>query len=199
MASSTQGAAHEQDEQSTAKPQTRRARFRRAAAKVLIPSGVGLAWRQFGKSGSNIGEALAAARETRKRMREDAALPIKSVLLADGTEIDLPNDPSERFELLYKVMQWNPRIHHSQITAARRTKFGSIGMSLVSFILVCLLIFMVPMWLSIVLIPASLLVLAIGAATTFRWALVEYQYTRRSLVTYRVFIAQPDFFRWIFC
>ena len=170
-----------------------------AAASVLLPKGVGLAYGQLGKSRRNIGEALAAARETRARLLAEAKLPIKTVVLADGSEHALPADPAERFEFLYGVLGWDPQVHASQIRAARYTKFGSIAMTLMAFGLVCFMIFMVPMWISWLLIPTSLLVLAIGAATTFRWALVEFQYTQRTLINFKTFLVQPNFFRWIFC
>lgn len=174
-------------------------RAAKTASTVLVPKGVGLAVGQLGKSRKNIGEAWAAAQETRKRLLAEAKLPIKSVILKDGTEHDLPTNPSERFEFLYRVMDWNPAYHQSQIRAARGAKFGSIVMTALSFALVCYMIFVVPMWLAWILIPTSLTVLAVGAATTFRWALVEFQYTKRSLINFKTFLVQRDFFRWIFC
>lgn len=180
-------------------PRGRLRRAARAATTALVPKGIGLAVGQLGKSRQNIGEAWAAARETRKRLLAESALPIKTVILKDGTELELPADPSERFEFLYAVMDWNPAHHASQVRAARRAKFGSIVMTALSFALVCFMIFVVPMWIAFLLIPTSLTVLAVGVATTFRWALVEFQYTRRSLINFKTFLVQPDFFRWIFC
>lgn len=174
-------------------------RAARAANTVLVPKGVGLAVGQFGKSRQNLSEAWAAARETRKRLLADSKLPIKTVILKDGSEHAMPTDPSERFEFLYRVMDWDAAHRASQIRAARRAKFGSIVMTIVSFLLVCVMIFTVPMWIAFLLIPTSLTVLAVGAATTFRWALVEHQYTKRSLINFKTFVVQPDFFRWIFC
>lgn len=173
-------------------------RVRAAAASAMVPKGVGLALGQMGKSRKNLAQALAAARETRARLLSESKLPIKSVILTDGSEHALPADPAERFEYLYQVMAWNPEVHMSQVRAARFTKFASIVMTVLSFALICFLVFKVPMWISIIMVPASLLVLAIGAATTFRWALVEFQYTRRALVDWRTFLVQPDIFRWIF-
>lgn len=152
-----------------------RGKLRRAAKvanTVLVPQGVGLALGQFGKSKQNLGEALEAARETRRRLLADSKLPIKTVILKDGSEHELPADPSERFEFLYQVMDWDPQHHMSQIRAARRAKFGSIVMTALSFALVCFMIFVVPMWIAFILIPTSLTVLAVGAATTFdgRWS-----------------------------
>jgi hypothetical protein len=175
----------------------------RRAAKVansaLVPKGVGLAVGQFGRSKANLSEAWQAARETRQRLLNESKLPIKTVILKDGTEHELPTDPAERFEFLYRVMDWSPAHHASQISAARRAKYGSIVMTILSFALVCFMIFNVPMWIAFLLIPTSLTVLAVGAATTFRWALVEYQYTQRTLINFKTFIVQPKFFRWIFC
>lgn len=175
----------------------------RRAAKVansaLVPKGVGLAVGQFGRSKANLSEAWQAARETRRRLLAESKLPIKTVILKDGTEHDLPTDPAERFQFLYEVMDWSPGHHASQIRAARRAKYGSIVMTILSFALVCFMIFNVPMWIAFLLIPASLTVLAVGVATTFRWALVEYQYTQCTLITFKTFIVQPNFFRWIFC
>ena len=188
--------ASQGDEQAS---RSRLRKFGSAAATALVPKGVELAYGQLGKSRRNIGEALAAARETRARLLAESKLPIKTVVLADGTEHELPADPSERFEFLYEVMGWDASVHASQIRAARLTKFGSIAMTLIAFGLVCFMIFKVPMWISWLLIPTSLLVLAIGAATTFRWALVEFQYTQRSLINFKTFLVQPNFFRWIFC
>lgn len=179
-------------------PQSRGKRVRAAAASAMVPKGVGLALGQMGKSRKNLAEALAAARETRARLLNESKLPIKSVILTDGTEHALPADPAERFEYLYEVMGWDPALHMSQVRAARFTKFASIVMTVLSFALICFLVFKVPMWISLIMVPASLLVLAIGAATTFRWALVEFQYTRRALVDWRTFLVQPDIFRWIF-
>jgi hypothetical protein len=179
-----------------------RGRFRRAAKvanTVLVPKGVGLAVGQFGKSKKNLTEALAAARETRKRLLADSKLPIKTVIMKDGTELEMPQDPSERFEFLYRVMEWNPEYHTSQLRAVRGAKFASIVTTVASFLLVCYMIFVVPMWLALILIPTSLTVLAVGAAATFRWALIEYHYAKRSLINYKTFLVQPDFFRWIFC
>ncbi|WP_454909695.1 hypothetical protein [Variovorax gossypii] len=173
-------------------------RARAAAASVMVPKGVGLALGQMGKSRKNLAQALAAARETRARLLNESKLPIKSVILTDGSEHALPADPGERFEYLYEVMGWTPELHKSQVRAVRFTKFASIAMTVVSFALICFLVFKVPLWISIIMVPASLLVLAIGAATTFRWALVEFQYTRRALVDWRTFLVQPDIFRWIF-
>jgi hypothetical protein len=174
-------------------------RAAKTASTVLVPKGVGLAVGQFGKSRKNIGEAWAAAQETRRRLLAESKLPIKTVILKDGTEHELPTDPAERFEFLYRVMDWNPGYHQSQIRAARGAKFGSIVMTALSFSLVCYMIFVVPMWIAFLLIPTSLTVLAVGAATTFRWALVECQYTKRALINFKTFVVQPDFFRWIFC
>lgn len=173
-------------------------RAAKAANTVFVPKGVGLAVGQFGKSRQNLSEAWAAARETRKRLLAESKLPIKSVILKDGTEHDMPADPSERFEFLYRVMDWSPKHHASQIRAVRRAKFGSIVMTVLSFLLVCVMIFTVPMWIAFLLIPTSLTVLAAGAAITFRWALVEFQYTNRSLINFKTFLVQPRFFRWIF-
>lgn len=192
-------AAPESEKTAGAPPRGKLRRAAEVANTVLVPKGVGLALCQFGKSKHNIGEALEAARETRRRLLFDSKLPIKSVILQDGTEHLLPADPSERFEFLYEVMDWDPEYHKSQVRAARRTKFGSIVMTALSFALVCFMIFVVPMWIAFLLIPAALLVLAIGAATAFRWALVEFQYTRRSLINFKTFLVQPDVFRWIFC
>lgn len=180
-------------------PRGKLRRAAKAANTAFVPRGVGLALRQFGKSRQNIGEAWAAARKTRQRLLAESKLPIKTVILKDGTEHDMPSDPSERFEFLYGVMDWNPAHHKRQISAARRAKFGSIVMTLLSFVLVCFMIFVVPMWIAFILIPTSLMVLAVGAATTFRWGLVEFQYTKRSLINFKTFLVQPDFFRWIFC
>ncbi|CAN7775652.1 hypothetical protein LJR290_007781 [Variovorax sp. LjRoot290] len=184
---------------STEQPRGRLRRAAKVANTVLVPKGVGLALGQFGKSKQNLGEALEAARETRRRLLADSKLPVSTVILKDGTERALPADPAERFEFLYQVMDWNPQHHTSQIRAARRAKFGSIVMTALSFALVCFMIFVVPMWIAFILIPTSLTVLAVGAATTFRWALVEHQYTKRSLINFKTFLVQPDFFRWIFC
>ena len=58
-------------------------KFGSAAATALVPKGVELAYGQLGKSRRNIGEALAAARETRARLLAESKLPIKTVVLAD--------------------------------------------------------------------------------------------------------------------
>lgn len=189
----------ENDQAGNEQPRGKLRRAAKMANTVLVPKGVGLAVGQFGKSKQNLSEALAAARETRKRLLEDSKLPIKTVILKDGSEHDMPEDPSERFEFLYRVMDWSPEYHASQLRAVRRAKFGSIAMTVVSFLLVCFMIFVVPMWIACILIPTSLTVLAVGAATTFRWALVEFHYTKRSLINFKTFLVQPDFFRWIFC
>ncbi|VTU44957.1 hypothetical protein [Variovorax sp. RA8] len=184
---------------SGANSQTKLRRAAKVANSALVPKGVGLAVGQLGRSRQNLSEAWEAARETRQRLLNESKLPIKTVILKDGSEHELPTDPSERFEFLYRVMDWSPAHHASQITAARRAKYGSIAMTIIAFAMVCFMIFTVPMWIAFLLIPTSLTVLAVGIATTFRWALVEYQYTQRALINFKTFLVQPNFFRWIFC
>ena len=189
---------HEEDGQPAA-PRSKLQKARGAATRALVPKGAVLAYQQLGRSRKNLADALAAARVTREKLLRESRLPIKTVHLRDGSVVELPADPAERFELLYEVMDWDEPHRKSQIRAARVTKFSCIGTTLVSFVAVCFMVVWVPMWLACILIPASLLVLAIGMAQTFRWALVEFQYTKRSLINFKTFLVQPHFFRWIFC
>lgn len=180
-------------------PRSALQKARGAATSALVPKGAVLAYDQFGRSRKNLAEALAAARETRARLLAESKLPIKTVHLRDGSVVELPTDPAERFEFLYQVMDWDEPHRQSQVRAARATKFACIGTTVISFVAVCFMVFWVPMWLACILIPASLLVLAIGMAQTFRWSLVEFQFSRRTLINFKTFLVQPNFFRWIFC
>lgn len=180
-----------------------KSKARRAASTLLLPQSIFMAKDQGVKSVRNIREALAAAREVRERRRANTGLPAMTARVTDAEglvhDIALEQDPGARFEQLYRVYGWDAESHAAQIRAARRTKYAAMVMSIVSFVLaLCMMGATSMRWLALLMLPVSLLVFSAGLAFTFRWALVEFQYTKRSLVTYKTFLAQEDFFRWIF-
>lgn len=170
--------------------------------RFAVPRSIPMAFGQAVKSTGNVRSALAAAKEVQERRRRETKLPIKTIIVRDGDgtrEIEMPADPAERFELLYEVHGYDAAYLANQLRAARRAKFACMITSVLCFVLAMVLLVTTSMaWLAMLMIPLSMLMLALCFSMTFYWALIEFQFTKRSLVSYKTFLAQEDFFKWIF-
>lgn len=115
--------------------------------------------------------------------------------LTDAAAIECP---VERFAELVEQNNWTEKELRDQVTAVRRTKYFAMFSVVLGLVFVAVLAVGVPAYLAILLIPASGFVVALGVAMILKYTLFQEQLRRKSLVTLKVILSDPDFWGLVF-
>jgi hypothetical protein len=142
----------------------------------------------------SIGRAGRALKHTAVVMSEH--LPGQSKP-GDYPEGDVRNisDAKERFEVMYEMHEWTSAELAKQIRTLKITKLTAFVMSILALTGVIVLAIVVPIWLAVLLIPLSGVVLLLGMAQGFKFALYEAQIDLREFISAREFVAREDFWQ----
>lgn len=104
-------------------------------------------------------------------------------------------DPKAEFERLYVEKEWTEPELAEQLKAVRRTKYFAMGTSAFCFLAVLYFLIGIPAWMAFVVVPMSLFAISIGIVMAVKYTLYQEQLRRRSLVTFKELMSEPDFFR----
>lgn len=151
-----------------------------------------------------IGRALDSVGKTKDVLVQTAhvmgqALPGQAAK-AEYPEGDLRNitNAKERFEAMYETHEWSEKELVGQIRTLRITKITAMIMGIFSFAGVFLIAAFAPLWVAIFMIPASGVMLILGMAQAFKYALYEAQIKLREFISAREFVAREDFWTRLF-
>jgi len=103
------------------------------------------------------------------------------------------NDAKERFEAMYRANNWTPGEIRNQIKALRRTRLVGILMGSFSILSVFFLVFIVPGWLLIFVVPTGSCLAILSFAQVFKYALWETQIRLREFIGVKEFVSRDDF------
>lgn len=108
------------------------------------------------------------------------------------------SDPELRFAELAEHHQWSDAELKVQMVAVRRTKFFAMCSTVLAFLLIFYLAVGVPLFLSLLLIPASLFTIALGLVMTLKYTLFQEQLRRKSLVSLKAIMSEDGFWAYVF-
>lgn len=140
------------------------------------------AYEQARSSAGRMGDAAKAAKQKFEGLSDEGAV----------------KNPRERFAELVELHQWSEDELAQQAVAVRRTKFFAMVSTVLALLLIMFLAVGVPLYLSILMIPAGLFTVALGLVMTMKYTLFQEQLRRRSLVTVKVLLSEADFWRYVF-
>ena len=111
-------------------------------------------------------------------------------------ENDIRNitDSRLRFQAMYDEHGWTQPELDAQAKTCQRTKLVAFVMSIISVFGVVVLVLNSPLWVTIVLTPVACVMLLLGIAKGFQFALYEAQIRLRDLISAREFVSRIDFF-----
>jgi len=154
-------------------------------------------WRRF------VGLTPAASFRRAKDSIRDANESIKATVLdvakRNAKPSEVPedirsiNDAKERFEAMYRANNWTPGEIRNQIKALRRTRLVGILMGSFSILSVFFLVFIVPGWLLIFVVPTGSCLAILSFAQVFKYALWETQIRLREFIGVKEFVSRDDF------
>lgn len=144
------------------------------------------------RAADSIGKAGRAIKQTAHVMAEQLPGQSEPGMYPEGDVRNI-RDAKERFDVMYEMHGWNEKEFAKQKKTMKVTKITAMVMSILALAGVIVMAIVMPRWLSLFLIPMSGVILLLGMAQGFKFALYEAQLDLREFISAKEYIARPDF------
>lgn len=170
-------------------------------------------WQQIAQAGKETRESLAHAKTARKQSREQARQErerdeqeylerqandgVQRYSAAEIRDPRVVKNPRRRFEMLYEVRGWTEESLEQQWAACVGAKRLSIRLGALVFVLLGPMVWLMPMWSLLFMVPGFGCLLACMLGQGLRYALFQSQIEARSLHGVRALLSRPDLFSYL--
>lgn len=125
-----------------------------------------------------VGRDMEQIKELKKRREEDLRLAHQALAGLSA---------SERFEMIARLNRWTEPELRAQLVAVHRTRLMLMGMAGIILLLCIYVLAVAPLWSLVLLLPISVLVPAVIAALSMKYAWHEWELVNRKTIPFGVF------------